>query len=38
MKRTLQYVFHNWRAKLACLAAAVVIWLVLNHNIALPNR
>ena len=33
MKRWTRAVFHNWRIKLACLAAATLIWLFIKHNV-----
>lgn len=33
MKRWTRAVFHNWRIKLACLAAATLIWLFIKHSI-----
>ena len=36
MNHPLQSIFHHWRAKLGCLAAAVLIWLAVKHNIAVP--
>ena len=34
MKRLRSIFVHNWRAKLASLAVATVLWLVIRHGIA----
>ncbi len=34
MKRLQHFFTYNWRAKLASLALATVVWLVVKHGIA----
>lgn len=34
MKRLGAIFVHNWRAKLASLAVATILWLVVKHGIA----